>query len=128
MQTLIGTLLTGDFKENTMTFEVEGDFTLRAGKYALTELKNHASRSIQVVLSGILRDIQSGKITREDAGKEICYLFGSSIEKEAYSEAEIINFFLLNILRSIGEDKQTILCKSLYERLSEENQKKITNE
>ena len=35
MKHIKGELLTGDFVENTMTFEIEGEFTLQAGSYII---------------------------------------------------------------------------------------------
>lgn len=34
-----GELLTGDFSENTMTFEIDGEMTLQAGKYNIEQIK-----------------------------------------------------------------------------------------
>lgn len=33
-----GTLCMGDFQENTMTFEIEGDMTLQAGRYLISKI------------------------------------------------------------------------------------------
>lgn len=33
----IGDLITGDFKEKTLTFEIENDFIIKSGKYAIIE-------------------------------------------------------------------------------------------
>jgi len=38
-----GRLLTGDFDENTITFQIEGDFILRAGKYNISKLHSDVS-------------------------------------------------------------------------------------
>lgn len=35
MKTQIGDLVTGDFAEKTLTFEIEGDMEMQAGKYAI---------------------------------------------------------------------------------------------
>lgn len=35
----IGTLIEGDFGENTMTFEIEGEMILQAGTYKITQIK-----------------------------------------------------------------------------------------
>lgn len=35
MKTQIAELVTGDFEENTLTLEVDGEMTLKAGKYAI---------------------------------------------------------------------------------------------
>lgn len=34
----IGELITGDFENNTMTFEIDGEMVLRAGKYKIEEV------------------------------------------------------------------------------------------
>lgn len=34
-----GELITGDFEENTMTFKVEGEMTLQAGKYSIASIE-----------------------------------------------------------------------------------------
>jgi len=41
MKTQIGTMITGDFGENTMTFEIEGDMILKAGKYAIMTIEEY---------------------------------------------------------------------------------------
>jgi hypothetical protein len=33
-----GRLITGDFEENTMTFEIEGEITLQAGRYKIVQI------------------------------------------------------------------------------------------
>lgn len=35
----IGQLVTGDFEENTMTFEIEGEMILQAGKYSIEQIE-----------------------------------------------------------------------------------------
>jgi hypothetical protein len=34
-----GRLITGDFEENTMTFEIEGEIKLQAGKYKIVQIE-----------------------------------------------------------------------------------------
>ena len=34
-----GSLLTGDFEDNTMTFKIDGELILRAGKYEITQIE-----------------------------------------------------------------------------------------
>jgi hypothetical protein len=34
-----GRLITGDFEENTMTFEIEGEMTLQAGRYRIVQIE-----------------------------------------------------------------------------------------
>ncbi len=34
-----GQLVTGDFEENTMTFEIEGEMILQAGKYEIQQIE-----------------------------------------------------------------------------------------
>ena len=34
-----GQLITGDFEENTMTFEIEGEIVLQAGKYNIEQIE-----------------------------------------------------------------------------------------
>ena len=34
-----GQLVTGDFEENTMTFEIEGEMILQAGKYSIEQIE-----------------------------------------------------------------------------------------
>ena len=34
----IGKLITGDFEEKTMTFEIEGEMILQAGEYSITKI------------------------------------------------------------------------------------------
>lgn len=36
---MIGGLITGDFEENTMTFEIEGEMTLQAGRYKIVQIE-----------------------------------------------------------------------------------------
>jgi hypothetical protein len=44
----IGKLVTGDFEENTMTFEIEGEMTLQAGKYKIVQIEagNQAKNNV----------------------------------------------------------------------------------
>jgi hypothetical protein len=35
----IGQLVTGDFEDNTMTFEIEGEMILQAGKYSIEQIQ-----------------------------------------------------------------------------------------
>jgi len=35
-----GQLVTGDLEENTMTFKIEGEMILQAGKYTITRIEN----------------------------------------------------------------------------------------
>lgn len=37
-----GQLVTGDFEENTMTFEIEGEMILQAGKYTIARIENES--------------------------------------------------------------------------------------
>jgi hypothetical protein len=41
MKTQIGTAITGDFEDNTITFEIEGDMVLAAGKYAIVPFDDY---------------------------------------------------------------------------------------
>jgi hypothetical protein len=34
-----GKLITGDFEDNTMTFEIEGEMTLQAGRYRIVQIE-----------------------------------------------------------------------------------------
>jgi len=34
-----GRLVTGDFGDNTMTFEIDGEMTLQAGKYKIVQIE-----------------------------------------------------------------------------------------
>ena len=34
-----GQLVTGDFEDNTMTFEIDGEMVLQAGKYEITKIE-----------------------------------------------------------------------------------------
>ena len=34
-----GRLITGDFEDNTMTFEIEGEMTLQAGRYKIVQIE-----------------------------------------------------------------------------------------
>lgn len=47
-----------------------------------------------------------------------------SLSAKPYS-AEFINLLLTNAIRGLTEEQQTVLTKSLYERLSKENQQKV---
>ena len=38
-----GTLISADFEENTMEFEIEHEFTVRAGKYIIQSEADHQS-------------------------------------------------------------------------------------
>ena len=35
-----GQLVTGDFEDNTMTFEIEGEMVLQAGKYSIEQIES----------------------------------------------------------------------------------------
>lgn len=37
---MIGTLISGDLKDNTLTFEMEEDAVIKAGRYTITEERN----------------------------------------------------------------------------------------
>ena len=37
-----GQLVTGDFEENTITFEIEGEMILQAGKYTIARIENES--------------------------------------------------------------------------------------
>ena len=43
---MIGELITGDLAENTMTFEIEGDVALRAGRYEITRIEEEITEPI----------------------------------------------------------------------------------
>ena len=43
-----GELITGDFEENTMTFEIEGEMILKAGRYIILTEEEY-SKSIEVI-------------------------------------------------------------------------------
>jgi len=58
----IGKLITGDFEDNTMTFEIEGDIVLQSGKYEISKIEKHTPIDA------------SNKMTKEKL-TEIMYLF-----------------------------------------------------
>ena len=39
-------LISGDFEDNTMTFEIEGDMILKAGKYIILTEEEHKNLSL----------------------------------------------------------------------------------
>ena len=41
MKTQIGTAITGDLSESTMTFDIEGEMILCAGKYAIVPIEDY---------------------------------------------------------------------------------------
>lgn len=41
MKTQFGELVTGDFEENTLTIEIDGEMTIQAGKYALVPIDDY---------------------------------------------------------------------------------------
>lgn len=53
METQIGTMITGDFEENTMIFEIDGKMTLAAGKYAIVPIKEHEAKVKNLDLSDV---------------------------------------------------------------------------
>lgn len=46
-------LISGDFEDNTMTFEIEGDMILKAGKYVIMTEEEHKNLS----LSGVVKSL-----------------------------------------------------------------------
>ena len=48
-----GQLITGDFEENTMTFEIEGEMKLQAGRYKIVRIEAEN----QVKNIGVLADV-----------------------------------------------------------------------
>ena len=52
-------LITGDFLENTMTFEVEGDFTLQAGKYIIVKEQDYKAPEMYEALKKIRHETLS---------------------------------------------------------------------
>jgi len=61
MNTLFGELLTGDFEENTMTFEMQGDFTLKAGEFAIVP---KAEYDAMVEFMNQLKPAESNRVKR----------------------------------------------------------------
>ena len=53
MKIQIGTMVTGDFGDNTMTFEIEGKMILAAGKYAIMPIKEYESEFNNVDLADV---------------------------------------------------------------------------
>ena len=41
MKTQFGEVVTGDFEDNTITFEIEGAMTVQAGKYAIVPIEEY---------------------------------------------------------------------------------------
>ncbi len=41
MRTQIGELVTGDFEDNTLTLEIDGDMIIKAGTYAIVPIEDY---------------------------------------------------------------------------------------
>jgi len=50
-----GKLVTGDFEDNTMTFEIEGEMKLQAGKYKIVQIEAGNQVKNNVGLAGVRR-------------------------------------------------------------------------
>ena len=50
----IGRLITGDFEDNTMTFEIEGEMTLQAGRYRIVQIEVGNQVKNNVGLAGVV--------------------------------------------------------------------------
>ena len=80
MKTQIGTAITGDFEDNTMTFEIEGDMTLCAGKYAIVPIEAYNRLVNNFALDNVsysdpncmIQDIKTGKVLKP---------YGTTIQK-----------------------------------------------
>ena len=55
MKTQFGSMYTGDFGNNTMTFKIEGKMVLAAGKYAIMPIKEHKDKFDIVALGGVTK-------------------------------------------------------------------------
>ena len=73
MKTQIGIAQGGDFSDNTMTFEIEGEMILCAGKYAIVPIEEYDKLvKNNVVLDPVIysdpncmiQDIKTGKILK----------------------------------------------------------------
>lgn len=57
----IGKLVTGDFSDNTMTFEIEGQMTLQAGRYKIIPIevgnKDKCDHDYRLKVSEFFKDI-----------------------------------------------------------------------
>jgi hypothetical protein len=75
MKTQIGTAITGDFEDNTMTFEIEGAMVLAAGKYAIVPIEDYDKLvKNNVVLDHVSNckcNHSSGTLNKE-IGKYVC--------------------------------------------------------
>lgn len=56
-----GQLITGDFEDNTMTFEIDGEMILQAGKYSIEQIQvgNQVKNLGIADVSGCLPDLES---------------------------------------------------------------------
>ena len=74
MKTQIGTATTGDFEDNTMTFEIEGDMTLCAGKYAIVPIEEYNRLVNNFALDSVIKSDESKDVIDETYAQ--MYLMG----------------------------------------------------
>ena len=59
MKHLKGELLTGDFSDNTMTFEIEGDFILKHGNYIIVREEDYKAHEMYEALKNAIWIIEN---------------------------------------------------------------------
>lgn len=57
IKTQFGELLTGDLEENTMTFEIEGEMELKAGRYAIVPKDKYEELILSIM--GIMNSMKA---------------------------------------------------------------------
>lgn len=69
METQIGTMITGDFEENTMIFKIDGKMTLTAGKYAIVPIEEYNKLVKNITCTHCYG---TGKDHGDESGKTAC--------------------------------------------------------
>jgi hypothetical protein len=74
MKHIKGKLITGDFHDKTMTFEIDGDFTLQAGNYFLIREEDYKIPEMYETLKWFVNAIEDGSLivfTDDDQHKAV---------------------------------------------------------
>ena len=69
-----GILITGDFEENTMTFEIEGEMILQAGRYKIVQIEV----GNQVKNHGVLADVSHRRELLKAEKTKLMYEFDNA--------------------------------------------------
>ena len=79
-------LISGDFEDNTMTFEIEGDMILKAGKYIILTEEEHKNLSLSSVSKRTFRKAKPSDIV---VGNTV-YLLGDGNEIHTQTIDEVL--------------------------------------